>query len=429
MELSIWIFVISVVVGPVLLGFLLHRFGFSRAVAIGLGLVVFGAAALISREPLVDSSLDQQATIPSDPRAAPSSPTIEHRSAAQDEIEALRSKLATLEAIQRSATGSGNAALEREKAAHEETRRALDAAKARIAETQVGRAPDQGTLPPETTEPQTIRDELKAARLRLAIAEAEIERLKTAIRAAEPVATAAPLPATPQPFAHAPEPDRTPHPAAIPVKNATEITTGDTAPAGQNESRSATIGRTLAQAMSSRSFALVKLSADELVEGRRGSHYRITCPGKGGKSVSFGSGDYTFSLGDGPLATCFKAVQSLLLDALPQDSERHLYVQGYASQRGFIRPKPLPGRDAYLKSIAYLPRLKGRDRYATATAQQSTGHRFANAELPNLRAAYVAHWIEKASQGAIRPEILEGALKPAPDAESQSFALILQVSW
>ncbi|MGE0768466.1 MAG: hypothetical protein AB7L90_18585 [Hyphomicrobiaceae bacterium] len=439
MQLSIWIFTISVVVGPVLLGLLLHRLGFSRAVAVGLAAVLLGGAILISREPASERGAElpvapQQVSTASSPSQAVSPVTETAITAALvqtllQEVRALRTKLASFDPERGGhASPLRIADLDTEKAAHAETKRALEVAKARIASLSAERAAPAAHSAIASTYQKT-NEELQAARLRLAIANAEIERLKAAVRAAEPVATAASLPATPQPFAHAPA---RAEPAATTGK-ATEIATGTTSPrvsgASESASRSAAIGKMLAEAMRSRRFALVKLANEDLVAGRHGSYYRITCPGSGATPLSFRAGDYTFNGGYGSLEACFKALQALLLDALPADTGRRLYVQGYASQRGFIRPKAFPTRDTHLRSIEYLPRITGRDQFSTSKARQTTQRRFANADLPNLRAANVAHWIDRASKGAIRPEILEGELQPGNNATSQSFCLLLHVTW
>lgn len=414
MQLSIWIIAISVVFGSVLMGLLLHRIGFSRAVTLGLGAAILGGMILISREPLVDSS---------DPRETPVS-TAAPPSAVATTVDA-----AAPETTHQTAPAAESAALAREKAAHEETRRALDAARNRIAAREIEARATASAPTGATTEPQATREKLRDTELRLAIAEAEIERLKAAIRAAEPVATTAPLPQTPQPFAYAPAPEQTLRTTEPQTGRSAEIATGATTQPSGHDSRSAVIGRIFADAMRSRRFTLVKLANDELIDGRRGSYYRITCPGDGNRPLSFASGDYTFAAGGGLLETCIKAVQSALLETLPPDTKPGLYVQGYASQRGFIRPKRFPARDTHLRSISYLPRVTSRDRFSTTKARQTTGRQFTNAELPNLRAANVAHLIDKATKGAVQPEILEGEPKAGNDAASQSFALVLHVTW
>lgn len=406
-QLSIWIIAISVVVGPILLGLLLYRLGFSRAVVLGLGMAILGGAILLNRDPLVDLS---------DPReiaANPSPLSLQEESAARRTMPAAA---AETEFVQ-------------EKAAHEDTRRALDIAKSRIMALEAERRATAGAPTDAAAEFKTARERLQEAELRLAIANAEIERLKAALRAAEPIATAVPLPATPQPFAHAPATEHALPPPAAPTSEGAEIATGATVRRGEPDDPITAIGRTLAEAMRSQHFALVKLSNDELVEGRRGSYYRITCPGNDNVPLRFSAGNYTFESGYAPLATCFKAVQGVLLDALPSGTRHRLYVQGFASPRSFIRPKPLPVRDTHLRSITYLPRMKDLDRFATAKTRQTTGRRFTNTELPNLRAANVAHWIGRTTNGAIQPDVLEGQLKPGNQAISQSFALLLYLAW
>ena len=410
MQLAIWIIAISVVAGPILLGLVLHHLGFSRAVTLGIGMAILGGSAiLLSREPFVDSSAQRVAAI----------------------------KLSTSKDNARSATApdagrreaGALSALELERAAHQQTRRDLEIAKAKIASLSADQPTPANAGSDSGSEPQTIRDELKSARLRLAIANAEIERLKSAVRAAEPVATAAPLPATPQPFAYAPAVEEQANAAATATVNSSEIATGATSAASGQKEQDGDLGRILAQAMRSRRFSLVKLANDELVEGRRGSYYRITCPGTDSRPLKFGAGHFTFGSGFNALDTCVKAIENLLLEPLPANTEHRLYVQGYASFRGFVRPKALPAHEKHLKSIAYLRRLKDGTRYAPAQARQLTGRRFTNTDLPNLRAASVAHRIETLTKRAIVPEILEGELKPDGDPVSQSFAIILQMPW
>lgn len=425
MQLSIWIIAISVVLGPVLLGLLLHRLGFSRAVTLGLGIVILGSALLLVRDPM-DASDNRPISAPTQAATAPTpieAPSAVSTTAASIEIEALRAQLAAIEVDQRNAASTATADLARAKAAHDDTRRALEAAKSRIASLEAA-PPPAAPLASQPTTTASVDDKLKQTELRLAIAYAEIERLKAMLRAAEPVATAVPLPATPKPFDNAPPP-----PGPPPETKAETIAISATAAAPVPENKGAAIGRILAQAMSSRSFALVKLANDELVQGRRGNYFRIICPGPRNRPLSFGPGAYTFPSGYSLLGSCIKAVRSVLLDKLPSDAERRLYVQGYSGQRGFFRPKAFPSGDTHLKTFSYLPRIKGRDRFSTAKVQQTTGRRFTNTELPNLRAANVAHWIERSASGAITPEILEGELKPASYTAVQSFSLILQMNW
>jgi hypothetical protein len=186
----------------------------------------------------------------------------------------------------------------------------------------------------------------------------------------------------------------------------------------------------LAQAVQSRQFELEAISDTELVAGRPGSYYRIRCPdGRGGKRLNFASGAYTFDGGNKALKSCFEAVQRLLLDAFPPTTTARLYVQGFASRSGFIKPRRIPPHDQRLKSITFLPRQHDRERFIPRGKRQNATVEYGNAELPALRAAFVAEWIATSTKGAIRPEILEGALKPASDPTSRSFDLVLHAAW
>jgi hypothetical protein len=425
-QLSLSIIVASIVAGAILLSFLLHRLGFSRAVVLGLAVAILGATTLVSREPLVDSSAESFALSPTETTADTAGSAGQ---AMRSEIARLRARIAALEAAADGASTAteATAALDRERAAHRQTREALKAASTRLAALEVG--PSLSATAPARSDAAagTPTDDLATTRLKLALAEAEIIRLQAALRAAEPVATASPLPAAPAPFSNAP--DRVP--ASIPTA-AAGIVTGapqrDPQPeqAPHQARDAAALDRILAEAIRTGDFTLARLDDDEVVAGRHGRYLRITCPDKDGRPLGFSSGDYTLAGGDGALATCFAAVREALLEALPASGRPRLYVQGYASRRAFLKPKPFPPRDARLQSVAYLPRHEGQ-RFAATPAMQKVADRYTNTELPNLRAAYVADWIGKATHGAVRPEILQGEHRADADPLSQGFTLLLAV--
>jgi len=432
-----WIILAAVIAGPVLMGLLLHRLGFSRAVSIGLGSTIVGAALLVSREPLIDSSTER--ALPSLSDAG--SPSGQSRSTAPDaeraalfaatqELRELRRQLNTLEAERRApapgGTGDATAKLEREIAAHSETRLALKAMADKLeasAETQRQLATELQTARPERASVKELED----TRRRLAIAEATIARLEAATRAAPLSSAAAPLPLAPAPFsAKPPEP-----PPSAPAVPAEAIVTGTANPSSVPDAGNAsTMGRALSEASKSRRFELTRIEDGELVEGRRGSYYRITCPdGTAGRPLRFEEGGYSIDGGQQALATCLDAIRQLILSPLPPSAEPRLYVRGFARTDGFQKPKRLDPRDARLKSITYLPKKSGTARFVARGKRQSLGDKYASAELPNLRAAYVADWITKSTRSTIRPEILEGALKSSSDPSSRSFDLVLQTVW
>lgn len=404
-----WIILTAVAVGPILLGLLLHRLGFSRAVSLGLGLVIVGSALLLAWEPPIDSHDEAERLV--------LHPSPGNAGADRDEITALRE-----------AHGVAKAEIE-------DLRRQLHAAGAKpsamekLQALEVARKQLSDALQTANSERDAARIEADDARRRLVIAEATIARLEAAARTAPPNVGPPLIPFTPTPFSTAPREDTVePKREAAP---ATEIATGATEAAEASvPAAPRPLGAALAEAAQSRQFELEAISDTELVVGRPGSYYRIRCPdGRGGKRLNFASGAYTFDGGNKALKTCFEAVQRLLLDAFPPTTTARLYVQGFASRSGFIKPRRIPPHDQRLKSVTFLPRNDDRERFVAHGERQTVADEYGNAELPILRAAFVADWIATSTNGAIRPEILEGALKPTSDPASLSFDLVLHAAW
>ncbi len=398
MQQAGWIVLAAVLVGPVLMGLLLHRLGFSRAVSIGLGATIVGAGLLVSREPLVNSSVGGRATAIQQTISEPPQATADDAAAA----------------------------LDREKSAHQETRLALKAAQDQLAASDAERHRIAAELAQAKSE-VTSTKELEDARRRIVIAEATIARLEAATRTAPPQSASFPLPAVPAPFSSTPPPPTTVPEVAPSASMATGTTTPVEKPASDNAS---TLGLALSEAAKARKFELTRITDSQLVEGRQGSYYRITCSdGSAGNPLKFEAGGYELDGGEQALARCVKAIQQLILSPLPSAAKPRLYVQGFASTAGFVKSKRLPPRDARLRAITYLPRTSGKDRFAAKGKRRNVGSRFANAELPYLRAAYVADWIARSTKGALRAEILEGELKPGNHPSSRSFDLVLQAAW
>jgi len=418
-----WIIFAAVLVGPVLLGLVLHRFGFSRAVSVGLGSTIVGAAFLLTREPMITPGTERSSAPPAQTGDQVSPATTE-------ELHALRRQVATLLAERRDALPQGGgevaAALAREKAAHSETRLALKTAidkHAASVEAERRLAAELETA----RRGQTTTTDLEDARRRLAIAEATIARLEAAARAA-PART----PATDPPFA--PAPFSTTRPEAPPAKAdppAADVSTGAmNTPKNTEAENGAPLSPALNEASRARQFELTKIDDSELVEGRRGSYYRITCPdGAGGSRLKFEAGSYLLEGGERAFASCIDAIRKLILGPLPPTAAPRLYVQGFASRQGFQKPRRLASRDPSLRTITYLPRKSGTERYDTRVRSSNPGDRYTNADLPNLRAALVAGSIVRVTRNAIRPEILEGQLTPESNPSSRSFDLILQTAW
>lgn len=417
-----WIIFAAVLVGPVLLGILLRRLGFSRAVSVGLGSTIVGAAILL-REPMVTSNADRSAATPAEisPRAEP---------ATTDELHDLRRQVSTFPSERRQTqphdSGEAAAALARETAAHKEMTLALKAAKEKL-EASVEAQRRLAAELEAARRGQNANTELEDTRRRLAIAEATIARLEAAAQAA-PARTSAVDPLfAPAPFSAVrsePQPAE-PHPPAA------NVATGATDASVKTDADDKTpLGASLSQASQARQFELTRIDDNELIEGRRGSYYRITCPdGVGGNRLRFEAGGYQLEGGERALAGCLEAIRKMILSPLPAAAAPRLYVQGFASTPGFQNARRLDPRNPSLKSITYLPRKSGTDRFVTRPKRSNLGGRYTNADLPNLRAALVASAIVSATKNGIRPEILEGQLRPGSNPSSRSFDLILQTAW
>lgn len=417
-----WIIFAAVLVGPVLLGLLLHRFGFSRAVSVGLGSTIVAAALLLTREPTITPSAERTSAIPAETASSGARAETEELHELRRQVSAL---LAERRQTQSQTSGDSAAALSRETASHKETTIALKATREKLEasiEAQRRLAAELETA----RRAQPASTELEDTRRRLAIAEATIARLEAAARAAPPRTPTADPPFAPAPFSATRS--ELPAKADPPAAN---VSTGATDPPKDTKADN---GSPLAPALSepsrARQFELTKIDNSELVEGRRGSYYRITCPdAAGGNRLKFEADGYQLDGGEQALASCLEAIRKLILSPLPPAAAPRLYVQAFASTQGTQRPRRLASRDPSLRAITFLPRKSGAERYATRARRSNIGESYANTDLPNLRAAFVAGSIVRATRNAIRPEILEGQLMPATSPSSRSFDLILQTAW
>jgi hypothetical protein len=176
-------------------------------------------------------------------------------------------------------------------------------------------------------------------------------------------------------------------------------------------------------------FLLEPLALDELVSGRTGSYYRVICRDQpGGKRLSFASASYYPAEGDAKVAACVKSLSEAVLAGLPAAVGSQIYVQGFASDQRFVRPKPIPAADASMKAVDYLPRNTSDGQYAASPRRQSASA-FTNKELMILRGAYIAELIGSLTNGALKPVALEGSSRPTGDEAATSFELVLFVKW
>lgn len=357
----------------------------------------------------------------------------------RDEVASLRTMAKSLETRPTKVepvpdTGAANAlaVLESERAAHEKTRVALKAVEDQVAVLEASRtrlAEDLARGEAERAAARTTADE---AQRRLVLAEASIARLEAAVRATAPRTEPSALANAPAPFSAPPQPSVAAT-SAIP-STAAALRRPDAPAAAPTSAEPAGAGgeaaRRLAAGISSRQLTLEKLTASELVQGRRGTYYRIACrDAASGKRLTFDGGAYTVAGGDAQLDACLKTLQQGVLGTLPGGTAHKLFVQGFASPSGFIKPQKMPPGDTSLKAVDYLPLRKDAGQFGAPPLRQTVTATFANKELPVLRGAYIADWIDNATKGALKPEVLEGDVKPGSDEASRSFDLVLHVAW
>ena len=347
------------------------------------------------------------------------------------ELLALRGRLAAVENSQakvaETAETNALAVLDSERVAHEKTRVALRAVEEQVAALEASRkrlADEQASFAAE-------RQELAETRARLVLAEASIARLEAASRspvAAAPAADTAPLASVPQPFSAQPAP-----PATAPAAKAPDVRSNASAasePVAIAKGPTTELGRKLGGGLTTRQFVLAALASPEFVQGRQGSFYRITCrDAASGKRLIFDAGAFALSGGDAGLDACFKSLQQAVIAQLPANTERKLFVQGFVSPSGFVKPQKMPATEGHLANVDYLPFLKDAGQFAAKPIRQSVSGSFANKELPVLRAAYVGDWIGNATKSTLKAELLEGETKPSGDDASRSFDLVLYVKW
>lgn len=357
----------------------------------------------------------------------------------RDEIASLRTLAKSLETRSTAAEPSPDAraanalaVLESERAAHEKTRVALKAVEDQVAVLEASRARLAEDLASGEAERAAARKSADEAQRRLVLAEASIARLEAAVRGVSPRSEPSPLPNAPTPFSSLQPPAIAATSAIRPSATEPRRPEAPAAAAASAESPGAggEVARRLAAGLSTRQLTLEKISPTELVQGQRGTYYRIACrDAASGKRLVFDGGAYTVAGGDAQLDACLKALQQAVLGTLPSGTAQKLYVQGFASPSGFIKPQRMPPGDTNLKTVDYLPLRRDSGQFGAPPVRQTVTATFANKELPVLRGAYVADRIANAIKGALKPEILEGDVKPAADEASRSFDLVLHVAW
>ncbi len=303
--------------------------------------------------------------------------------------------------------------LEAERVAHEQTRQKLQATQARVDALEAGHDELRRRLQQAEREPTPARAPSRDAGEALAkalsvMAQLEVEQAhaRGQAKAAAPLVTAA--------TATAPPPQSKPNDAA-------------TDPDIDNIK--AQLKFELGQGVSTPELELTAHPGTEIVQGLKGAYYRIACRGGEGKGrLSFASASYMPADGDQKVIACWRELQQIVLAQLPPELHIRLFTQGFASDQRFVRPKPIPASDDQIRTARFLPRRADTDGYAS-THQLRTVQAYTNSELVNLRGAYIANVIAKATGSRIEPDVLEGAVKPAGDDSATSFDLILFIAW
>ncbi|MDX2157231.1 MAG: hypothetical protein SFW09_12045 [Hyphomicrobiaceae bacterium] len=367
------------------------------------------AAHARAREALVEAKANSAPTAGAAAAAALEAERTAH-ARAQAELAAAREQVKALQASSAAAVDTAVASvltvLDSERAAHDKTRIALAAVQDQVAGLEAARK----QLAEDLEQARRGRDAASPTGGQKAAPTMDTSPQRAQEAAAPPVSgSAGPVSTAAAPIV-APSPFSGTRPAAVPTP-------------------SSPLRATLAAGLVTNAFTLTADPDEEIVQGRRGTYYRVVCRGQGGKKrIAFASGSYNPADGDAGVEACARSLREAVISKLPAAVDSGLYVLGYASDQRFIKPKPIPAADAHMKSVSYLPRASTGAQFG-ATAGKLTVTAFANKEVSTLRGAYIADVVGTATKGALAPVALEGTVKPASDEAATSFDLILFARW
>ena len=163
----------------------------------------------------------------------------------------------------------------------------------------------------------------------------------------------------------------------------------------------------------------------ELVRGRQGRYYVVDMKNAtSGIRYFFPGGKYVLSVGNQEFRSSLNAFVADILSKFEGKVRYDLFVRGTADG------KPYEGRfePGYeFRSIKYIRSL-GADKYGTETAQRDVADTVHNADLPDLRAAFMQKLIADIYP-LKRPDILEGTVTGKTDDHDRNAELILFVDW
>jgi hypothetical protein len=147
-----------------------------------------------------------------------------------------------------------------------------------------------------------------------------------------------------------------------------------------------------------------KLENREMVQGEIGDYYLIGLKDTQTSSpFIFPPAQFMISEKEGQLHSAVDELREAVLKRIPQEWRYRIFVRGYADGGSFKEPI----RDAGYRNIEFLPPADSSgSSYRSQPMSQHLGRDFENADLPNLRGAFIARTLQASIKG--EPPVLLG---------------------
>jgi hypothetical protein len=181
----------------------------------------------------------------------------------------------------------------------------------------------------------------------------------------------------------------------------------------------------MAARMTTPSYDIEAYPDRELIRGRTGRYYIVDMKNaSSGVRFFFDGGKYTLSRSSQDFRSSLNTFIAEVLAKFEGKLDYALFVRGSADQ------KPYEGAfetGAEFRRIPYV-RALGHDKYGIDLAERRIEGRVRNADLPDLRAAFMQRIVAE-TYPTKPPTILEGAVSPKTDNRDRNVELILYVDW
>jgi hypothetical protein len=174
-----------------------------------------------------------------------------------------------------------------------------------------------------------------------------------------------------------------------------------------------------------------------VITGRAGTYYAVTLKRptpnySSGTPFAFSVGHYNLTGGEPPFLAALDTLIQDVISKIPRHVRYEVFVRGSADDREFKVPPPATNYQEFMV-ISYLPRDPSEaNRYANISKDQRLGQVIANAQLPNIRGAYIARLIaarltQITGQACIQPIVLHQA--PQGPARNPMPEVFLLIAW